>query len=85
MKDRPLSFIILATLLCIALPVSATTDTFSNNYIPKITFSHFSTNEGLSQGTVVSSCQDKFGRMWFATHDGLNMFDGHRFTIYKNV
>ena len=85
MKDRPLSFIILATLLCIALPVSATTDTFSNNYIPQITFSHFSTNEGLSQSTVVSSCQDKFGRMWFATHDGLNMFDGHRFTIYKNV
>lgn len=23
--------------------------------------------------------------MWFATHDGLNRYDGYRFTVYKNV
>lgn len=47
-------------------------------------FSHISLSEGLSQGIVVSSCQDSLGHMWFATHDGLNRYDGYRFTIYKN-
>lgn len=50
----------------------------------RILFSHISLNEGLSQGIVVSCCQDSLGHMWFATHDGLNRYDGYRFTIYKN-
>lgn len=47
-------------------------------------FSHFSLNEGLSHSIVVSCCQDSLGHMWFATHDGLNRYDGYRFTVYKN-
>ncbi len=50
----------------------------------KITFSHLSTNEGLSQSTVLSIAQDKKGFMWFATLDGLNRYDGYEFTSYKN-
>lgn len=47
-------------------------------------FTNISQNEGLSHGIVVSSCQDSLGHMWFATHDGLNRYDGYRFTVYKN-
>ena len=85
MKSRSYLPVTMAICLGVLLAVQASADSFSNSHSPQISFSHISTNEGLSQGTVVSSCQDRFGRMWFATHDGLNMYDGTRFTIYKNV
>lgn len=49
-----------------------------------IRFTHLSANEGLSQSTVLSCCQDSLGHMWFATHDGLNRYDGYEFHIYRN-
>jgi ligand-binding sensor domain-containing protein len=51
---------------------------------PKIHFSHLSVNDGLSQGTVVSCSQDKLGHIWMATHDALNKYDGHQFTVYRH-
>ncbi len=39
---------------------------------------------GLSQNSVTSILQDKRGFMWFGTPDGLNRYDGYKFTIYKN-
>ncbi len=53
---------------------------FSQN---SIYFDHISTNDGLSQNDVNSIFQDKEGFMWFATHDGLNKYDGYGFTIYN--
>ncbi|MGM9735989.1 MAG: two-component regulator propeller domain-containing protein [Candidatus Cryptobacteroides sp.] len=50
----------------------------------KISFMHISVNDGLSQNTVLSCCQDKLGQMWFATLDGLNRYDGYDFRIYRN-
>jgi ligand-binding sensor domain-containing protein len=47
-------------------------------------FTHFSVNEGLSHGTVVSCCQDSLGHIWFATNDGLNRYDGYEFHVYRN-
>ena len=38
--------------------------------------------EGLSNNHVVSIAQDKRGFLWFATEEGLNLFDGLRFTPY---
>ena len=49
-----------------------------------IHFSNISINDGLSQSTVLSSCQDSRGQMWFATHDGLNRYDGYDFTVYRH-
>ena len=62
--------------------LSSFTNSLESN-IPNIVFSNISQNEGLSQGIVVSCCQDSLGHMWFATHDGLNRYDGYRFTTYK--
>jgi len=40
--------------------------------------------DGLSQSHVSDITQDKFGYMWFATHDGLNRYDGYNFTIFRH-
>ncbi|MCP4898195.1 MAG: SpoIIE family protein phosphatase [bacterium] len=50
-----------------------------------IDFGHISLEQGLSQSIVEQMVQDRTGFMWFATEDGLNRFDGYRFTVYKNV
>jgi signal transduction histidine kinase/DNA-binding response OmpR family regulator/ligand-binding sensor domain-containing protein len=44
---------------------------------------HYTTDQGLSQNTIASVHKDKKGLMWFGTWDGLNKFDGYRFTVYK--
>jgi len=42
-------------------------------------------DSGLSDNYVVSIASDKRGVLWVATEDGLNIFDGNKFTpIYKN-
>jgi signal transduction histidine kinase/ligand-binding sensor domain-containing protein/DNA-binding response OmpR family regulator len=47
------------------------------------TFKYITTENGLSQNDVNDIYQDKDGFMWFGTHDGLNKYDGYRFTTYK--
>ncbi|HEY9261721.1 MAG TPA: two-component regulator propeller domain-containing protein [Chitinophaga sp.] len=48
-------------------------------------FRNISVNKGLSQGTVFAIVQDTLGFMWMATQDGLNRYDGQRFSIYRPV
>lgn len=48
-----------------------------------LNFEQLSTQQGLSQSTVRSICQDKEGFMWFGTHDGLNKYDGYSFTVFR--
>ncbi|MBN2348410.1 MAG: ATP-binding protein [Bacteroidales bacterium] len=45
-------------------------------------FTHITTKEGLSTDFVSSVCQDYKGFMWFATFDGLNMYDGYDFKLF---
>lgn len=58
-------------------------DAYAQKTIP-INFVHIGLNEGLSQSTVVDITEDKQGNMWFATHNGLNKFDGYDFTVYQH-
>jgi ligand-binding sensor domain-containing protein len=51
---------------------------------PLMRMTHLTTNEGLSQNTVVAVHKDKKGFLWFGTWDGLNKYDGYRFTVYKS-
>lgn len=46
-------------------------------------FNHYSTEDGLSQNTVMSILQDHKDNLWFATWDGINRFDGYTFKTYK--
>jgi ligand-binding sensor domain-containing protein len=45
-------------------------------------FDKIGTKQGLSQSTVLATFQDSKGFLWFATTDGLNRYDGYRFTIF---
>ena len=50
----------------------------------KVHFTHLSVHDGLSQSDVQAIVRDKYGFMWFATQDGLNRYDGYKFSLYKN-
>lgn len=77
---RPLSFKIIILFILIILPLSV----FPQAQRKEIRFYHVSIEEGLSQSSVNCILQDRKGFMWFGTRDGLNQYDGYRFTIYRN-
>jgi hypothetical protein len=49
-----------------------------------IKFEHISIKEGLSQSIVECIARDSKGFMWFGTEDGLNRYDGYKFTVLKH-
>jgi signal transduction histidine kinase/ligand-binding sensor domain-containing protein/AraC-like DNA-binding protein len=60
-------------------------DFHKNIYAQELKFSHISNEDGLSNSTVESILQDSRGFLWFGTRDGLNKYDGHKITVYKNL
>jgi len=59
---------------------------FSGMYIQSVgqTGIFYSTDKELSNSLINIIYQDKRNYIWIATEDGLNKFDGVKFTIYKN-
>ena len=49
-----------------------------------VRFGRLSVEQGLSHSTVTSILQDRYGFMWFGTHDGLNRYDGNSLTVYRH-
>jgi Two component regulator propeller. len=45
----------------------------------------YSTDKDISNSLINEIYQDKKGFVWIATEDGLNKYDGTKFTIYKNI
>lgn len=70
MKSLSLKFISIFWVLCIT--VNAQTGIF------------YSTDKDLSNSLINSIYQDKRDYIWIATEDGLNKFDGVKFSVYKN-
>lgn len=69
------NLILLYIFLCIRITIAQ-----ENNF----SFKRISTNEGLSQSHVSSILKDRKGFMWFATEEGLNKYDGYRFSTSKH-
>ncbi|NTW97883.1 MAG: hypothetical protein HGB28_04960, partial [Oscillochloris sp.] len=46
-------------------------------------FGHLTIDDGLSQNAGLALLQDRQGYLWFGTQDGLNRYDGYRFTTFK--
>ncbi|MFH4968316.1 two-component regulator propeller domain-containing protein [Gaetbulibacter sp. M240] len=57
---------------------------YLNAQIDDYRFDNISSLDGLSNSSVIAIHQDQFGQIWFGTRDGLNMFDGNHFTVYRN-
>jgi len=49
-----------------------------------ITFNRFSIENGLSHNTVTSIIQDRTGFLWIGTQDGLNVYDGYGFKVFRH-
>lgn len=49
-----------------------------------VRFKRLSTEEGISHASVLAIAQDHRGFMWFGTEDGLNKYDGNKFTVYRH-
>ncbi|MET3127777.1 signal transduction histidine kinase/ligand-binding sensor domain-containing protein/DNA-binding response OmpR family regulator [Arcicella rosea] len=73
--------IALFLLLFIFLQVKGYAQAF--DALGNIKFEHIS--EGLSQSTVTCILQDKKGFLWFGTRNGLNRYDGVKFTTFENI
>ncbi|MBN8587508.1 MAG: hypothetical protein J0L94_04215 [Rhodothermia bacterium] len=50
---------------------------------PSFSFEQITIQQGLSHNTVYAILQDRYGLMWFATHNGLNKYDGYGFKNYN--
>ena len=46
-------------------------------------FKQFTVDDGLSQNDITSIHQDRKGFIWVGTRDGLNKFDGFRWSVFK--
>ncbi|MFT4093881.1 MAG: two-component regulator propeller domain-containing protein [Niabella sp.] len=46
-------------------------------------FRHYEVEDGLSNNTVITALQDKYGFIWLGTSEGLNRFDGSDFKVYR--
>jgi len=57
---------------------------FGNAQQPVLKFTNISTEQGLSENTVLDIIQDPYGFMWFATENGLTKFDGMNYTVFRN-
>ncbi|WP_229802478.1 hybrid sensor histidine kinase/response regulator transcription factor [Echinicola pacifica] len=51
---------------------------------PFYKFTHYTSQDGLPQNSILAILQDQKGYMWFGTDDGLARFDGYQFTVYKH-
>jgi len=60
--------------LCAAVPLLAQ---------PLYQLRHLGPADGLSYRWVYDVAQDSMGRLWAGTSDGLNCYDGHRFTVFR--
>ena len=70
--------------LLVFYATQANSSNINFDFYSHISFNRLSINDGLSQNLVSTIHQDKLGFIWIGTMDGLNMYDGYSFRIYKH-
>ncbi|OJJ20047.1 hypothetical protein BKI52_16370 [marine bacterium AO1-C] len=71
-------FVLCGLFLLISLSLCAQTP------FQRIKFSSITSDRGLSQNKVNCVIQDRRGRLWFGTANGLDWYDGYQFKTYRN-
>jgi serine phosphatase RsbU (regulator of sigma subunit)/ligand-binding sensor domain-containing protein len=75
MKSNYLIIFLFTSFLTISPSISA-----QENFV----FENFSIPQGLSNPTINTIIEDKYGFLWLGTNDGLSRYDGYEFKVYKN-
>ena len=70
-------------LVFLSMIVSTSTSIANENGL-RTYFKRFIPADGLSQGTIQDVIQDSQGFVWIGTQDGLNRYDGNKFTVYRH-
>jgi ligand-binding sensor domain-containing protein/signal transduction histidine kinase/DNA-binding response OmpR family regulator len=65
-------------MMCIVVPIRTPAQA------PVLRFTHLTGEQGLSNSTIETICQDSRGFIWFGTRDGLNRYDGHEILVYRH-
>lgn len=81
MKTIITPILIYYIILFLSHPV--TSQPIENILFDRISSENIKLEKGLSQNSIHSIIQDQEGYMWFGTWDGLNKYDGKKFTIYN--
>ena len=56
----------------------------ANGKSQEISFNHLTTDDGLSNNSVRCLYQDEKGFIWIGTRNGVNLYNGDEFIIYKS-
>lgn len=76
-------FFLLLILILLYPVISKSSQTKIHQPLAIVTFDHLNKHDGLSHNYITCIFQDSKGFMWFGTKDGLNKFDGYKFTVFK--
>ncbi len=57
----------------------------SSFHSENIRFDYLNVSNGLSQNSVTALAQDSIGRIWIGTRDGLNVYDGTKIKIFRQI
>lgn len=76
-RVKPLSIIQLFLIAGLVAP-------FSYSQFNELRFDSYTVDKGLSQNQVFCIYQDSKGLLWFGTQDGLNMYDGYNFKVFRH-
>jgi signal transduction histidine kinase/ligand-binding sensor domain-containing protein/DNA-binding response OmpR family regulator len=53
--------------------------------VSEFNFRSLNISDGLSNNTISSIYEDKFGQIWLGSNNGLNKYNGKEFTVYRNI
>ena len=71
---------LLASAVCLGLARLASAELQST----EVSFARLDLMDGLSQNTINALCQDVRGFLWIGTQDGLNVYDGYGFEVFRH-